>query len=82
MPTENRVMDSEERNGGNFGIVSDMGNRDTYNFASVSGGSCYSQYGDEEIRMRALEPNAVYNVGLDWSNPGCQYSSNPYGPKK
>ena len=76
------VTDSEERDGGSAGIVSDMDNRDTYNFASATGNSCYSEYGDEEIRMRALETNAVYNVGMDWSNPGCQYSRNPYGPKK
>ena len=74
------VLDSEERNGGSSGIVSNMGNPDTYNFAQFFSGD-YSGCGDNEIRMRALEPNAVYNVGLDWSNPGCQYSSSPFGPK-
>jgi len=76
------VTDSEERSGDISGIVSDASSRDTYNFATVSGCGSYSTYGDEEIRMRALELTASYSVGLDWSNPGCQYGNKPYGPKK
>ena len=41
----------------------------------------YDGYGDQEIRARAVEPNAVYYVELDWASPGCQYSKEPYGPK-
>lgn len=54
-----------------------------YNFAQFFDvGNGYSEYGDEEIRMRAIERTAVYYVELDWANPGCQYSDKPYGPKK
>ena len=82
MPTENRVMDSEERSGGNCSIVSDIENCDTYDFARFFASATYKSYGDEEIRARKIEPAAEYHVELDWSNPGCQYSSNPSGPKK
>ena len=77
------VIDNEERSGAGSGIKSDMKNRDTYNFAQFFDvGTGYSEYGDEEIRMRAIERTAVYYVELDWANPGCQYSDKPYGPKK
>ena len=54
---------------------------DTYNLASLIF-SGYANYGDEEVRMRKLETQMstdMYNVNLDWSNPGCQHKS-PFGP--
>ena len=76
------VVDREERTGGDVDILSDTGDCDTYNFARYFKAGTYELYGDEEIRARALEAHAVYHVELDWANPGCQYSNEPYGPKK
>ena len=75
------VMDREERNGGDAGILSDTRDCDTYNFARFFEAGDYKSYGDEEIRARKIEPTAEYHVELDWANPGCQ-SKGPYGPKK
>ena len=77
------VTDNEERCGGLLQIYSDVEAQDTYGFADgFDAGSGYETYGDEEIRMRAIEPTAIYHANLDWSNPGCQYSNRPYGPTK
>ena len=77
-----RMMDRDERGGGDTGILSDTEDCDTYDFAQYFKDGTYGGCGDQEIRARAVEPTAVYHVELDWSNPGCQYSDVPYGPKK
>ena len=55
---------------------------DPYNFAQDFKAGTYELNGDQEIRARAAESNAMYHIELDWANPGCQYSKEPYGPKK
>jgi hypothetical protein len=55
------------------GIVTVVGNRDTYGTAAVLGHAPYANYGDEEIRARRAEENhgVTLKPKLDWANPGC-----------
>ena len=76
------VLGGEERTGENSKILSDVKDPDTYNFAQDFKAGTYELNGDQEIRARAAESNAMYHIERDWSNPGCQYSKEPYGPKK
>ena len=67
---------------GSFPNFPSMENGDTYGFSgNFDGYNGYMIYGDEEVRMRAIEVNAVYHKDLDWSNPGCQ-SRDKRGPQR
>ncbi len=66
------------------GMASNPNIADTYNMVAV--GSDYAGYGDDEVRSRYVEANAVTALrsnatmlSKDWANPGCN-SSPSYGP--
>jgi hypothetical protein len=52
-----------------------IGEKDTYNLATVFGYAKYANYGDDEFICRIAEPSGLgaANTGQDWSKDGAQW---------